>query len=495
MDKTIELLKKLKDRLNKAEHDPDDLDFDNDRYTEHDFQDGEDEQYAGLNITDDPEGDYEDAAADWLKENDPEYHKELEEKDVDINRIIAAHKQHQAEKEGDEPPPIPMSRDDKKPEVKRKSGSNEWQPHGEYTPEQEEKMQGLMDEGYSHREAERMSGAYRGPSDFQSALKHRIKPSQPSEKMMGTLKELAGHWLDRADKQARLTADEKKNPMKHAEGQIMQSHHDANKDYKEAYHGFLNSEELKGLSGRERHKAIKEFKAKWHEDNPDHKEKVLQAANHAREQFSSARKNVASDLEQQRADIAFGGRSEGMSAQEAAQHIGGGKTEEGYIASVKQDPVSKLAQKNPKLAEQYRSQLKPEQLDRLKRIDSLKQKAAPKVETSAEMLKEPGSPLDHPENQEHLNHFVTEHAPLINLHVNKLKNAGKVPQDIDESDLHMAGYHGLMDAAHKYDSKAGAKFSTYAGSRISGKMMDHIAEQGGVARTILKESKNLKGDK
>lgn len=79
--------------------------------------------------------------------------------------------------------------------------------------------------------------------------------------------------------------------------------------------------------------------------------------------------------------------------------------------------------------------------------------------------------LDDPANQEKLNHFLAEHAPLINLHFKKLMDAGYVPKDSDPSDLHMAGFHGLMDALHKYDPKAGS-FSNYAGHRIRGKMLD-----------------------
>jgi len=39
--------------------------------------------------------------------------------------------------------------------------------------------------------------------------------------------------------------------------------------------------------------------------------------------------------------------------------------------------------------------------------------------------------------KKHLNDFIAEHAPLINLHHNKLKNAGQIPQGIEADDLHM----------------------------------------------------------
>ncbi len=102
------------------------------------------------------------------------------------------------------------------------------------------------------------------------------------------------------------------------------------------------------------------------------------------------------------------------------------------------------------------------------------------------------SPLDLPENQKLLNDFILEHSPSINLHLKKLQSEGKIPEGIDPTDLHLAGYHGLMDAVHKYDPNAGANFSTYAGRRIRGKMLDHIVEQGAIPKSVQTQAKNLK---
>lgn len=97
--------------------------------------------------------------------------------------------------------------------------------------------------------------------------------------------------------------------------------------------------------------------------------------------------------------------------------------------------------------------------------------------------------------KKHLNDFIAEHAPLINLHHNKLKNAGQIPQGIEADDLHMAGVHGLMDALHRYESKTAgreASFATYAGQRIRGKMLDHISSQSYVPRIFREEVKRVK---
>ena len=97
-----------------------------------------------------------------------------------------------------------------------------------------------------------------------------------------------------------------------------------------------------------------------------------------------------------------------------------------------------------------------------------------------------------PENQKKLNDFLIEHAPTINLHVAKLKNEGKIPEGVDEGDLHMAGFQGLMEALHRYNPDAGANFSTYAGTRVRGKMLDHIVEQGDIPKSIMSQASKLK---
>lgn len=78
--------------------------------------------------------------------------------------------------------------------------------------------------------------------------------------------------------------------------------------------------------------------------------------------------------------------------------------------------------------------------------------------------------------RDHLNDLLIEWAPLINLHVNKLKD--NLPPHIDSDDLYAAGMHGLIDAFHKYDPKKGASFKTHASKRINGKMRDHISAGG-----------------
>lgn len=107
--------------------------------------------------------------------------------------------------------------------------------------------------------------------------------------------------------------------------------------------------------------------------------------------------------------------------------------------------------------------------------------------------------LKDPKNQKLLNDFAAEHAPLINKHINVLKSKGLIPPNIEDGDLHFAGYHGLMDALHKYDpdiaSKTGSEnqntFAKYAERRIQGKMLDHVASQDAIPKVARIRAKNL----
>ena len=96
-----------------------------------------------------------------------------------------------------------------------------------------------------------------------------------------------------------------------------------------------------------------------------------------------------------------------------------------------------------------------------------------------------------------LSHFFVEHAPLINLHVKKARADGKIPHGIEDDDLHIAGIHGLMDAVKRYDPNSDADFTTYAGSRVRGKMLDlaHSWGTNPIPKSIRRAAKEFKAGK
>lgn len=97
-----------------------------------------------------------------------------------------------------------------------------------------------------------------------------------------------------------------------------------------------------------------------------------------------------------------------------------------------------------------------------------------------------------PESKDLLNHIINEYAPLINLHVKKLSNEGRIPHEHDVSELHMAGLHGLMHSLKNYNPDLGIKFSTYANNTIRGHMLANIAATKDVPRTLQNQARRLK---
>jgi hypothetical protein len=148
---------------------------------------------------------------------------------------------------------------------------------------------------------------------------------------------------------------------------MLQAHEANTGDYSKAHSDFLNSDKVKGLKGRDRHAAIQQWKSDWKKANPGFGEGLAQASQ-AQQGFGEAKQAAKETLEDKMRHIMSGGQSmpTDMSAQEAMQHLGGGKTEAGYQGTIVQDPSTSFAAKNPKLL----ASMKPEQQDRLKRIDS-----------------------------------------------------------------------------------------------------------------------------
>jgi hypothetical protein len=249
----------------------------------------------------------------------------------------------------------------------KKKYLRDWEPNSQYTDKQKEMIDKHMANGYSHREAERMAGAHKTPSDFQSALKSGIAPSIMSDKMMSQLKPLAKMWLEEADKQEKLRADPEKNTVKRAAGQLAAAHEKHTANYAKDYDKYINSDEVKNLKGRERHAAITKWKADWKAANPQHDESLANVSQ-AHKQFaynqSQAREETANKLK----DMSSGASMPAdMTEQEAMQHLGGGKSEEGtYAGSIVQDPSASFAQRNPQIF----NALKPEQQERMNRVDS-----------------------------------------------------------------------------------------------------------------------------
>ena len=91
--------------------------------------------------------------------------------------------------------------------------------------------------------------------------------------------------------------------------------------------------------------------------------------------------------------------------------------------------------------------------------------------------------------QKSVDELVREYLPLvkkIGLHL-----VGRMPAHIELDDLMQVGIIGLMQAGSSYDPSRGANFSTFAGIRIKGAMLDEVRRNNWATRSVQKGLKDV----
>lgn len=78
--------------------------------------------------------------------------------------------------------------------------------------------------------------------------------------------------------------------------------------------------------------------------------------------------------------------------------------------------------------------------------------------------------------------WVEEYAPLVKRIAHHL--LGRLPANILADDLIQAGMIGLLEASRNFDESKGASFSTYAGIRIRGAMLDEVRRGDWAPRSV-----------
>jgi len=200
-----------------------------------------------------------------------------------------------------------------------KKSTRLWEPNGNYTGKQAEDIKALIEQGYSHREAERDVDAHADKTmDYEKALRSRVDPSVPSEKRRSEMQELAKHWLNNADKYERAHADQATQPMKYAAGKMEQAHDAATGDYKNDYNDFLSSDEIKGKSGRERHNAVRDWKKQWKTENPQYGE-GLENLSETQKEYEKAHQASKFSLQDQINHVTSGSMPAELSSAEQQQ--------------------------------------------------------------------------------------------------------------------------------------------------------------------------------
>lgn len=87
------------------------------------------------------------------------------------------------------------------------------------------------------------------------------------------------------------------------------------------------------------------------------------------------------------------------------------------------------------------------------------------------------------------NDLVVQHAPLVKRIAHHLIN--RLPPSVQLEDLIQAGMIGLLEAARQYDASQGASFSTYAGIRIRGAMLDEMRRLDWTPRSVHRKGREV----
>lgn len=85
--------------------------------------------------------------------------------------------------------------------------------------------------------------------------------------------------------------------------------------------------------------------------------------------------------------------------------------------------------------------------------------------------------------------LLLDTAPLVKRIAHHLM--ARLPSHIDVDDLIQAGMIGLVEASSKFDGTKGASFSTYAGIRIRGAMLDEIRRLGWAPRSVHRKAREI----
>lgn len=85
--------------------------------------------------------------------------------------------------------------------------------------------------------------------------------------------------------------------------------------------------------------------------------------------------------------------------------------------------------------------------------------------------------------------LVEQYAPLVKRIAHHL--LARLPDSVLADDLIQAGMIGLLEAARSYDASKGASFSTFAGIRIRGAMLDDIRRGDWAPRSVHRNARRI----
>ena len=88
------------------------------------------------------------------------------------------------------------------------------------------------------------------------------------------------------------------------------------------------------------------------------------------------------------------------------------------------------------------------------------------------------------------------HEDLIRENLDLVKKiahhlSARLPATVELDDLYQAGMIGLLEAANNFDAAKGASFTTYAGIRIRGAMLDEVRKTDWTPRSVYRKHREV----
>jgi DNA-directed RNA polymerase specialized sigma subunit len=402
--------------------------------------------------------DEESQGEDWLKENDPQNQQTGDDYE-EYNDGEDQETHQQLDGEGEEPPV-----EEARPESPAVQASQEAKPPQEITVKPED----------SQEESEGKQGRFK----------------QPSREDILNMRQYTRPWEQRARDALKLQADHTQNPNKAHEGGLIEAREKHHQDRRNAYQQLMTSDKYKNASPIEQMEMDENFEKDWHKNNPSHLHDFSRDY-HTAHASGRNKKSQYEAIKDARIKDILGGTSvpeESMSTEEAMQHAGGVKGEEGTMGAMVKDPTVKFAESNPEFIQHYAK----EYANKAKKVGNIDDMADYDESSKRDISRILGGA---PAKDKNVDKFFEHYHPMIGMNASKVvKQLGlEGNTDIDMSMLHEAGMHGLMQAINDYDhdNPAKAGFSTHAGHKMRGLMMTALKNQDKIPAEIRRAQKKF----
>ena len=271
----------------------------------------------------------EDDADKWLAENDPERGKEEEDEPTDEYEEYAPEEDeeaHQRDSEFLDEPEEPSEEPAAEAETPEEEGTGEGDPVEE------------PDEEVAAQEEPVRQQAAPGEGRF----------PQPSREEIAEMRQHTRPLEQRAREMTRLGAEAEKNPVLAHEGRIVEARNMSHRDHQDAYAKMQASPDYQNADPVTQMEMDSKFEADWHKQHPDYLANAAKAHAAAHVEGLKGMGEGARAKKEAIQHVRTGGAQaeEPMSAEEAMQHAGGVKDEEGTTGSMVQDPATRFAREH-----------------------------------------------------------------------------------------------------------------------------------------------------